>query len=232
MDIKNIYELHYAMRMGIYHRDLKIEFQKRIIDYIEEEIFVTDEYGFIQFLNPYAEKVCGVALSDVIGWHVDELENRGIISSSITKEVFRNKKICNRMMELHTGETVLATGIPLYDRNGNLSNVLATSKNLEEMHKVLTNLHELTSELDKKESELKELRQHFLAREHYIMESPAMREVEEKIIKVAPTDVTVLVEGESGAGKEVVADLIHKYSNRRDKPFIKINCAMIPEHLL
>lgn len=232
MDIKNIYELHYALRMAIYHRDLNIEYYKRIIDHIEEEIFVTDEYGFIQFLNPYAEKVCGVSLENVIGWHVDDLERKGIISSSITKEVFREKKVCNRMMELHTGNTVLATGIPLYDKNGNLSNVLATSKNLQEMRDVLTNLHELTSELDKKESELKELRQHLLAREHYVMESPAMQQVEKNILKVAPTDATVLIEGESGAGKEVIADLIYKFSNRKDKPFVKINCAMIPEHLL
>ena len=232
MDIKNIYDLHYAMRMGIYHRDLNIEFYKRITDHIEEEIFVTDEYGFIQFLNPYAEKVCGVSLSEVIGLHVDDLEKKGIISSSITKEVFRELRTCNRMMDLHTGQTVLATGIPLFDKNGKFSNVLATSKNLEEMRGVLTNLHNLTSELDKKESEIKELRQQMLARENYVMESPAMQQVEKNILKVAPTDATVLIEGESGAGKEVIADLIFKFSSRKDKPFIKINCAMIPEHLL
>jgi hypothetical protein len=49
------------------------------------------------------------------------------------------------MMELHTGKTVLATGIPLYDHNHRLTNVLATSKNLEEMRNVLTNLHNLTN---------------------------------------------------------------------------------------
>ena len=232
MDIKNIYELHYALRMAIYHRDLNIEFYKRITDHIEEEIFVTDEYGFVQFLNPHAEKVCGVRLSDVIGWHVDDMEKAGIISSSITKEVFRENRTCSRMMELHTGKTVLATGIPLYDKNHRLTNVLATSKNLEEMRNVLTNLHKLTSELDRKESEIKELREHILTRENYVMESPAMQQVEKNILKVAPTDATVLIEGESGAGKEVIADLIYKFSSRKDKPFIKINCAMIPEHLL
>ena len=232
MDVKNLYELHYALRMAIYHRDLNIEFYKRITDHIEEEIFITDEYGFVQFLNPHAEKVCGVRMADVVGWHVDDMEKEGIISSSITKEVFRERRTCNRMMELHTGKTVLATGIPLYDKNHRLTNVLATSKNLDEMRNVLTNLHNLTSELDKKESEIKELREQILTRENYVMESPAMQQVEKNILKVAPTDATVLIEGESGAGKEVIADLIYKFSNRREKPFIKINCAMIPEHLL
>ncbi len=232
MDIQNIYELHYALRMAIYHRDLQIEFYKRIIDNIEEEIFITDEYGFVQFLNPYAEKVCGVTLSEVVGWHVDDLERNGIISSSMTKEVFRHHKTCNRMVELHTGEVVLATGIPLYSKNGSLCNVLSTSKNVAELRNVLTHLEELASELDEKRSQIDDLRQKVISQENYVMESPSMQRVERNIQKVAPTDATVLIEGESGAGKEVIADLIFKFSNRKDKPFIKINCAMIPEHLL
>lgn len=232
MDIQNIYKLHYTMRMGIYHRDLNIDFYKRIIDNIEEEIFVTDEYGFIQFLNPYAEKVCGVTLSGVIGWHVDELEERGIISSSITKEVFRLNKTCNRMMELHTGETVMATGIPLYGENGSLCNVLATSKNIAELRNVLTHLQDLTSELEEKEIKIEALHHKIIDRENYVMASPEMQQVLRNVMKVAPTDATVLIEGESGTGKEVISDLIYKFSNRTDKPFIKINCAMIPEHLL
>lgn len=232
MDIQNIYELHYALRMSIYHRDLNIEFYKRIIDNIEEEIFITDEYGFVQFLNPYAEKVCGVTLSEVVGWHVDDLEKNGIISSSMTKEVFRHHKTCNRMVELHTGEVVLATGIPLYSKNGSLCNVLSTSKNVAELRNVLTHLEELASELDEKKSQIDDLRQKVISQENYVMESPSMQRVERNIQKVAPTDATVLIEGESGAGKEVIADLIFKFSNRKDKPFIKINCAMIPEHLL
>lgn len=232
MDIQNIYELHYALRMAIYHRDLQIEFYKRIIDNIEEEIFITDEYGFVQFLNPYAEKVCGVTLSEVVGWHVDDLERNGIISSSMTKEVFRHHKTCNRMVELHTGEVVLATGIPLYSKNGSLCNVLSTSKNVAELRNVLTHLEELASELDEKRSQIDDLRQKVISQENYVMESPSMQRVERNIQKVAPTDATVLIEGESGAGKEVIADLIFKFSNRKEKPFIKINCAMIPEHLL
>lgn len=232
MDIQNIYELYYQMRMGIYHRDLKIDFYKRIIDNIEEEIFITDEFGFVQFLNPYAEKVCGVTLGEVIGWHVDDLEKNNIISSSMTKEVFRHHKTCTRMVELRTGEVVLATGIPLYSANGSMCNVLSTSKNVAEMRDVLTHLEELTSELDEKKSQIDDLRQMVISQENYVMESPSMQRVERSIRKVAPTDATVLIEGDSGTGKEVVADLIFKFSNRRNKPFVKINCAMIPEHLL
>lgn len=232
MDIRNIYNLHYAMRMGIYHRDLNVDYYKRIIDNLEEEVFMVDEYGFIQYLNPYAEKVCGLKLNDVIGSHVDDLEKNGVISFSITKEVLRLKTGCSRMMDLHTGETVLATGTPLYRENGSLSNVLISSKNVNDLRNVLTRIQDLNGELAQKDAKIKELHHTIIAQGNYVMESPEMQQVLRNIIKVAPTDATVLIEGESGTGKEVISDLIFKFSNRTAEPFVKINCAMIPEHLL
>ncbi|MFA0760557.1 MAG: hypothetical protein HZLCBSQH_000656 [Candidatus Fervidibacterota bacterium] len=63
-------------------------------------------------------------------------------------------------------------------------------------------------------------------------ESKAIRQVLSLIDKVAPTDATVLLQGESGVGKELVAKAIHFRSKRRHKPFVKVSCAAIPESLL
>jgi transcriptional regulator with PAS, ATPase and Fis domain len=62
--------------------------------------------------------------------------------------------------------------------------------------------------------------------------STSMRNIFTQILKVAPTDSTVLISGESGTGKELIASSIHEHSERKDKPFIKINCVAIPEGLL
>ena len=62
--------------------------------------------------------------------------------------------------------------------------------------------------------------------------SPSMRSVLGLVLKIAPTDSTVLILGESGTGKELVARNIHSHSRRADKPFVAINCAGIPEGLL
>src|SRR5690349_8421551 len=62
--------------------------------------------------------------------------------------------------------------------------------------------------------------------------SEKMREVQDLIARVADTDVTVLVRGESGTGKELVARAIHSSSPRRDKSFVKVNCAALPSELL
>jgi two-component system, NtrC family, response regulator AtoC len=62
--------------------------------------------------------------------------------------------------------------------------------------------------------------------------SPAMRQVAHVIHQVADSDVTVLIRGESGVGKELVARAIHQHSTRREKPFVKVNCAALPAELL
>jgi formate hydrogenlyase transcriptional activator len=68
--------------------------------------------------------------------------------------------------------------------------------------------------------------------EQFVGESGELRRVLHEIEIVAPTDATVLIRGETGTGKELVARAIHDWSNRRDRPFVKVNCAAIPSGLL
>jgi two-component system nitrogen regulation response regulator NtrX len=77
-----------------------------------------------------------------------------------------------------------------------------------------------------------ELRQQVSGKYEMIGESRAMQEILEQISKVAPTSGRVLIFGDSGTGKELIARAIHDNSPRRDGPFIKVNCAAIPEELI
>src|ERR1035437_598874 len=84
-------------------------------------------------------------------------------------------------------------------------------------------------------SENVELKEELIGRyrlENIIAESTAMRSVCEMIKRVAPTDATVLICGDSGTGKELVAKAIHMHSRRKDRLFLAINCAAMPEALL
>jgi DNA-binding NtrC family response regulator len=66
----------------------------------------------------------------------------------------------------------------------------------------------------------------------FVGDSPAMQQVMHIIERVADSDVTVLIRGESGVGKELVARALHQRSSRRNKPFVKVNCAALPAELL
>jgi len=77
-----------------------------------------------------------------------------------------------------------------------------------------------------------ELRQQVAGKYEMIGQSRAMKEVLEQIAKVAPTPGRVLISGESGTGKELIARAIHENSPRKNGPFIKVNCAAIPEELI
>ena len=71
-----------------------------------------------------------------------------------------------------------------------------------------------------------------ILRDEIIAESEEMKQAVELAMKVAATDVTALITGESGSGKELIARAIHKMSDRKDNPFVSVNCAAIPETLL
>ncbi len=76
------------------------------------------------------------------------------------------------------------------------------------------------------------LRQKAVGRVELTGESPAMKQLKEQIAIVAPTDAWVLIQGENGTGKELVAQTIHRLSKRSNKPMVEVNCAAIPEELI
>ena len=77
-----------------------------------------------------------------------------------------------------------------------------------------------------------ELRKQVSGQFEMVGESRAMKDIIEQIMKVAPTPGRVLITGESGTGKELIARAIHKQSPRKNAPFVKVNCAAIPEELI
>jgi len=227
--VRNLWEFLWDTNQKI--KDELVEYQ-RIIEHLEEEIFVTDGNGFILFLNPEGEKVCGVKLEDVKGRHVSELEKAKIFSTSTSLEVLRTKRKANILQKLKSGKTVLGTGVPIYDESGALIRILSTTKDVREINNLMEEIKRKNLELKTKNQELHMLREGIFAQDNFVCRSPKMMDIKNTIVKIAPTDISVLIQGESGVGKEVVAKLIHNLSSRNKHPLIKINCGLIPENLL
>ncbi len=92
----------------------------------------------------------------------------------------------------------------------------------------------LRNALDKSrlESETRKLKRKMVKTTEMIGDSPAMVQVKEMILRVAPTDARVLIRGANGTGKELVARWLHEKSKRAEEPFVEVNCAAIPSELI
>jgi two-component system nitrogen regulation response regulator NtrX len=99
------------------------------------------------------------------------------------------------------------------------------------LDRVLLTIHHALSERKLRE-EVKSLKQQISLEEILIGESEAIAKIEEQIRSAAPSNTRVLITGENGSGKEIVARMIHRLSRRADAPFVDVNCAAIPEELI
>jgi PAS domain S-box-containing protein len=121
---------------------------------------------------------------------------------------------------------------PLFDVDGSVIGITGASMDIARLRELADGLQDARDKLAQEKSYLESEIQSELGFEEIIGQSPALREVLKKARVVAPTDSTVLLLGETGTGKELVARSVHALSSRYDKSFIKLNCAAVPSGLL
>ncbi|WP_286908655.1 sigma-54 interaction domain-containing protein [Clostridium sp. UBA1652] len=138
---------------------------------------------------------------------------------SVITTIERNNKI------------VLMSGKPFFDEEGNIVRITILMRDITELMKLKENLDKAENEKKKYLNELKHIKKVQLEG-NIISKSKEMDSIRSLIKSIAKTDATVLITGETGVGKEVVAKEIYVNSNRNKEPYVKINCAAIPETLL
>jgi formate hydrogenlyase transcriptional activator len=121
---------------------------------------------------------------------------------------------------------------PLFDEAGKVIGITGASTDIAQLREMTDRLQDARDKLAQEKSYLEGEIQAELGFEEIIGQSPALLEVLKNVRVVAPTDSTVLLLGETGTGKELVARSVHALSSRRDKTFIKLNCAAVPAGLL
>jgi PAS domain S-box-containing protein len=197
------------------------------IDQSYEGLLLSDIDGRILYANQAVETISGFKNEEIIGKTPKEMEENGLIISQSMKILSKDPLTIAQM--LSTGREVFITSKPVYDKNGRVICYIANYQNLTMLNQLHKEHHKY---MDINYTELQQLRSQFLQTEDWIGNSYKMRALKDKIRKVANTDAIVLIMGESGVGKEIVSKNIHKNSNRKDHPYIQINCAAIPEALI
>lgn len=204
-----------------------------IIESSYDGIYVTDGKGVTERVNTAYERITGYRRSEVIGKYMGDLVAAGYFDQSVSLLVQKEKKPVTIMQELKkTGKHVIVTGNPVFNKNGEMVKIVTNVRDITELNQLRQQLEETRELSERYLTELEELRKQTMMPENFVANSPEMLRLLELVKRVAQVDTTVLLQGESGVGKEVIAKIIHQYSARNKGPFIKINCAAIPEGLL
>ncbi|MEG1584348.1 MAG: sigma 54-interacting transcriptional regulator, partial [Anaerovorax sp.] len=197
-----------------------------ILDSISDAIFIDDAKGYTLWINRASEEVYKIKRKEIIGKHVSFLEREGIFTPSVARLVMEQQKEVSIIHENKEGKRLLTRGIPIWDQQGIISKIITTSNDI-------TELISLQNQLENVQNTLFELApQEKFNSEGLIAASPAMYNVLQLIKRLAAVDSTVLITGESGVGKGLVANLLHNNGTRREFPFVKVNCGAIPENLI
>lgn len=210
--------------MGMIEREIEA-----ILHASNDNIVITDEKGCILRASQNCRDIYGHDVSNLVGQTVYELQDRGIFSPSVTIEVLKKKKEVQLMQKTETGKVVMATGIPVYDEHQCMKRVISFSHDLTELQRLKEDYQRLEVKMKTYQLEVEELREQ--QSNDMVIRSESMKKVWSIINRVADSDATVVLLGESGVGKTAFARALHYGSERKEEPFIEINCGAIPASL-
>jgi len=194
-------------------------------------ILLTDAMGTALMLNKAYLELSGIPETEIIGKNLKDVIAAGYLKRSVVLMVLEEKRtITLTQTDLPCGVAVV-TGTPIFNEEGEIVRVLANVRDMSEVYRLREELEKAQEmeELYYKNLDLEKSDDHG---NEPVAVSSAMKDVICLARKISPVDVTVLILGESGVGKEVVAKYIHEHSSRKDHPFIAVNCGAIPEQLL
>lgn len=202
-----------------------------IIDSSSDGLFVCDAQANVIRVNPASERIHKIKAKELIGKNMVDLIQQGFIDRSAAIQAIQSKTT-ESLLQNKDNRKLISTGTPVFDDEGNLIRVVVSERDITEIDKLQRELEEQASLKDQLQHQLLAMQQAELKTNQIIARSPSMINALERALKVSPVNSSVLITGESGVGKGLIANLIHKNSSRAEKPLIRINCGAIPETLV
>ncbi|TVQ18376.1 MAG: PAS domain-containing protein, partial [Spirochaetaceae bacterium] len=203
-----------------------------VLDSISDGIYVTDGAGITLRVNRAFCEITGIAAEAVIGRTVTSLVEAGVYNRSVTAKVLETRREESIVETLANGKEVLLTGIPVFNPDRSIHRVVTTLRDMAELNALKHTLALAMERSERYRMELVQARLDQIQMDDAVIHSRAMKAVMRTALQLAPVDSTVLITGESGVGKEIVARAIHRAGRGDRAPLIATNCSAIPEALL
>ncbi|MFD2924958.1 sigma 54-interacting transcriptional regulator [Halobacillus naozhouensis] len=216
-----------------YVKDLNTDLNAILATMYDEILVVNHRGELLRYSDNFIPGFWGVSdLKEIVGKSLLELEKQGVFSPSVVRLVLDKKKKVSVVQTTPNGKSVLAVGNPVLNDKGDIHRIIVASRDITETKKLKSELRETKRISKNYKEELEKLKTNHHVRKTIIYCSPQMEQIMDKTKKLADFDSTVLILGESGVGKELIAKSIHREGNRVNQPFMTVNCGAISEELL
>jgi PAS domain S-box-containing protein/TyrR family helix-turn-helix protein len=206
-----------------------------IIDSIDDGVLVTDGEGKIIRVNKSIEKVTGLSVQEYTDSSMQSLYEKGLLLyAPIVSAALEKKKIVTNLQIISTGKEVIVTANPVTDKHGKINRVVTTARDITDLNKLKQDLEQSQKLTELYRAQVNQLtKKHFLKNNKVVTRNTKMLNILELCHRIAQTETTVLILGETGVGKELIAENIHNWSDRAEMgPLIEVNCSAIPKELL
>lgn len=197
-----------------------------ILNHCNSNIFVTDGQGVILYANDAAERALNCSFKKLRKMDIYQLREEGYTSHSSSDDAIKSRKKSFAVYRNNLGEEIATTSTPVLDSDGRVVLVVTRSDEVgtilaqqKELERYRTLYRQMVNRSDQPMPTL-------------IAQDSHMKQIVSMLQKYAASDVTILLTGESGVGKEVLANFIRQNSARKDAPFLSINCAAMPNELI
>lgn len=201
-----------------------------IIESSFDGLYITDGKGKTLRINPAIKRMTNLGEKELLNKSMQELVKNGILSRSASLIVLEKKKPVTTTLTTVTGKTLLVSANPVFDENSQIIRIVTNVRDISELNRLKQKLEQLEGLKNHYEFQLNQLK--IKMSDNLIYKNKDMEQIVYQAMKVAEVDSTVLITGESGVGKELIAEIIHRNSSRHNGPFIKLNITAIPENLI
>lgn len=221
----------HVLKQRVQELDRELE---AIMDSAEDVIYITNPDGMTLRTNTAIKRFSGHPKEAFIGKNVKELMAKGLLREMLTFRVLeQGKPVRTAPGAGRSRKNTLKTAIPVFNEAGEIEKVVTYVRDLTEQNRLHQELVRALEENSEYKKELEKLKRKAHHDPDVIVESKQMVDIYDMAERIADVDATILILGETGVGKDVLARCIYQASQRRERgEFVKINCGAIPHDLL
>lgn len=207
----------------------------RIYDELNIGIIITNGDGIIIWGNRYYSHLAQFDIRSYFGHDVREISKREDVflptTTYIIDLIMKTKQSQTQLVRYRTEDYVLTTAIPILNKDNEIDFIVYSITNYSELMELQQAISSSTMKVLALENHLRNIQIDQNIGENIIISDKKMFEIYGQALRLAPTSVSVMLTGESGTGKDVLARFIHQNSLRKEQNFIHVNMATIPQTL-